>query len=305
VIKNSPRTNSNQGVTSGDALGGCRGEEEEARKQQRKACVCLQVHQPDYKRLKNLCQIAKQCKMLHKYWGNAAFTVEIPENKSKQEEMTRYIQMVQTHGLVQLSLGAASINGVIDMDSKFLLQLMPEADGKQRDVTQTLVKDIFSMMEVNGRKVWICLARGSNRSYTGYFSSLMETINVHITNVVSCPGAQVYWWLRHRGCLAKDVNQMIRHCFMLDQQQKVIKLKYIANKGHAILNEADLDNIINAVAGADIYDTMLGLSDKEQRTAATSKGYDIMFGEAKEGAIEGPQLFFQSFRHYDPFQKHG
>jgi hypothetical protein len=29
--------------------------------------------------------------------------------------------MVQTHGWVQLSLRAASINGVIDADSKFLL----------------------------------------------------------------------------------------------------------------------------------------------------------------------------------------
>ncbi len=41
--------------------------------------------------------------------------------------------------------------------------------------------------------------------------------------------------------------------------------------------------------GADIYDTTLGLSDKEQWTAAANKGYDasaIMFGEAKEEAIE-------------------
>jgi hypothetical protein len=74
---------------------------------------------------------------------------------------------------------------------------------------------------------------------------------------------------------------MICHCFTLDQQHKVTKLKYIANEGCTILNEADLDNIINAVAGADIYDTTLGLSDKEQQISTTSKGYDasaIMFG---------------------------
>jgi hypothetical protein len=50
-----------------------------------------------------------------------------------------------------------------------------------------------------------------------------------------------------------------------------------------------LDNIINAEVATDIYDTMLGLSDKEQRIATTSKGYDasaIMFGEAKEGTVE-------------------
>jgi hypothetical protein len=81
----------------------------------------LQAHQPDYKRLKNLCQIATQCTMWHKHWGIAAFTVEIPESKSQKEEKTRYVQMVQTHGLVQPSVGAASINGVIAVDSKFSL----------------------------------------------------------------------------------------------------------------------------------------------------------------------------------------
>jgi hypothetical protein len=81
----------------------------------------LQVHQLDYKHLKNLWQIAKQRTMWHKHWGSAAFTVGIPESERQQGEKMRYIQMVQTHGLVQLSLGAALINTVIDVDSKFLL----------------------------------------------------------------------------------------------------------------------------------------------------------------------------------------
>jgi hypothetical protein len=85
--------------------------------------------------------------MWHKHWGNAVFTVEIPESKSQQGEETRYIQMVQTHGLVQLSLEAASINGVINADSKFLLWLTPDVDSKPRDPIQTLVRDVFSMMK--------------------------------------------------------------------------------------------------------------------------------------------------------------
>jgi hypothetical protein len=82
---------------------------------------------------------------------------------------------------------------------------------------------------------------------------------------------------------------MICHSFMLNQQQQVKKLKYIADKGYAILDEADTDNIINAATGADIYDTMLGQLDKEQRITTTSKCYDssaIIFSEAKEGAVE-------------------
>ncbi len=95
--------------------------------------------------------------------------------------------------------------------------------------------------------------------------------------------------LRCRGYVAEDVNQLIRHCFTLDQQQKVTKLKYITEKGCAILDEADSDNIINAVAEVGINDTLLGLLDNERRTVGTSKGFKasaIMFGEAKEGAVE-------------------
>jgi hypothetical protein len=233
--------------------------------------------------------MAKQRKLWSKHWGNTAFTVEIPENDSQQGEKTRYIQMVQTHGLVQLSLGAASINGVIDADSKFLLRLTSDADRAPREPTQTLLREVFRMMEVNGRKVWICLAKGSSEKYTGYFSSIVESINIHVMNFVAYPGAQVYWWLRQRGCLAEDINWMVRHCFTLDQQQKITKSKYISDKGYAVLDEATSDDIINAVAGEGIFDTTLGLLEKECRTATASKGHDasaIMFGEAKEGAVE-------------------
>jgi hypothetical protein len=197
--------------------------------------------------------------------------------------------MVQTHGSVQLSLGAASINGIIDVDSTFLLQLTPGADGSPRVATQTSLREVFCMMKVNSRKVWICLAKGSNGTYTGYFFSVVESINNHVKNFVACPGAQVYWWLRRRGCLAEDVNRMVCHCFTLDQQQKITKSKYISNKGYAVLDKHNSDDIINIVEEEGIFNTTLGLSERERRSAIAGKGHDaskIMFGEAKEGAVE-------------------
>ncbi len=50
----------------------------------------LQVYQPDYKRIKNLCQIAKRLKLWLQHWGNAAFTVKIPEKDSQQGEKKRH-----------------------------------------------------------------------------------------------------------------------------------------------------------------------------------------------------------------------
>jgi hypothetical protein len=103
------------------------------------------LDQPNYDRISKLCHIAKQRKLWANHWGNTAFTVEIPENDIQQGEKVCYIQMVQTHGSVQLSLGVASINGVIDADSTFSLRLTPGADGSPRVATQTSLREVFRM----------------------------------------------------------------------------------------------------------------------------------------------------------------
>jgi hypothetical protein len=103
----------------------------------------LHVYQPNYKRMKMLLAYAKEMDLWHKHWGNASFTSEIPEEKSPQGVKTKYIQMVQTHGLVQLSMGAASIEGMIDIDTSFALGLLPGADGKPRTPTTILVREVF------------------------------------------------------------------------------------------------------------------------------------------------------------------
>jgi hypothetical protein len=249
----------------------------------------LHVHKPDYARTKMLLAYAKDWKVWHKHWGNSAFTVEIPTEKSSKAEKTRYIQMIQTHRSIQLSMGAAMLEGLIDADTTFTLRLLPDADGKVRPPTSTSVREIFSLMEKNDKKVWICLSTGSNGMSTGYFSSVVQEISEHVAAFIACPGAQVYWWLRHRGCITADINNLIWHCFTLSQQQKVTSSKYLKDLGHAVVDRTDGDDIIHASTSEGIYDLTLGLSDKERWSLVALQGYDaaaITYGEAKEGAVE-------------------
>ncbi len=175
----------------------------------------LHIHEPDYARMKILLAYAKDWKVWHKHWGNTAFTVEIPNEKRPLAEKTRYIHMVQTHGSVQLSMGAALLEGLIDADTTFTLRLLPDVEGKARPPTTTSVLGIFNVMEINDKKVWICVSTGLNGTATGYFSSVVQEISEHIAVFVTCPGAQVYWWLRRRGCVTAGINNLIRHCFTL------------------------------------------------------------------------------------------
>ncbi len=175
------------------------------------------------------------------------------------------------------------------IDTSFTLWLLPGVDGKPRLPTTTSVREVFSLMEINKKKVWICLSTGTNRMSTGYFLSVVEDIKEHVAAFVFCPGVQVYWWLCRRGCVTEDVNRMIRHCFTLSQQQKVTQSKYVKDLGHAAIDQSDADNIINAATTQGIYDLTLGLSDKERHAMVAGKAHKasaITYGEAKEGVME-------------------
>ncbi len=249
----------------------------------------LHVQQPDYKRMKTFLAYAKEMDIWHKHWGNASFTIKLPDEKSPQGVKTKYIQMVQTHGSVQLSMGAASNEGMIGIDTLFTLCLLPGVDGKPHNPTTTLAREVFSLMEINKKKVWICLSMGSNGMSTGYFSSVVKDIKEHVAAFALCPGAQVYCWLRRRGCITEDVNQLIRHCFTLSQQQKVTKSKYLKDLGHAAVDQSYADDIINAAMTQGICDLTLGLSDKGRQVLVAGKAQEasaIIYGEAKEGAVE-------------------
>jgi hypothetical protein len=151
------------------------------------------------------------------------------------------------------------------------------------------VKEIFSMMMMNKHKVWICLSVGANGMTTGYFSSVITAIKDHVSAFVLCPAAQVYWWLHRRGCLTEDINCLIQHCFMLSQQQRVTKSKYLKDLGHAFIDQTDANEIINAATTQGIYDLTLGLLDKEKWTMVSGrvhKASAISFGVAKERSME-------------------
>ncbi len=245
-----------------------KGAEEKKQKQginNARLAYVLHVHQLDYKRMKTLLAYMKEMDIWHKHWGNASFTIKLPDEKSPQGVKTKHIQMVQTHGSVQLSMGAGSIEGMINIDTLFILRLLPGADGKPHNPTTTSVREVFSLMEINKKKVWICLSTGSNWMSTGYFSSVVKDIKEHVAAFVLCPGAQVYWWLRRRGCITEDINQLIRQCFTLSQQQKVTKSKYLKDPGHAAVDQSNADDIINAAMTQGIYDLTLGLLDKESK----------------------------------------
>ena len=215
--------------------------------------------------------------------------MEQPDYTTPAGVKDRYIEMVQSHGAMQLSMGAATIPGIVTTTRKFILCLTPDENGQPRAPTKKSLMDILRMMEIAGKKVWLCVTRESNGIHTGYFSSVVEEIKSHVAAFVRCPAAQVYYWLKRKGCIGEDVNRLIRKCFTVEQQQRVTKSKYMKDRKVAVMKEDDEDDIINAANKTGLFDMSLGLLDKEQRERIAKTGHnesEISFGDAMVGSME-------------------
>jgi hypothetical protein len=181
-------------------------------------------------------------------------------------------------------MGAALLEGLIDVDTTFTLWLLLDAKGKTRTPHNYLCTRNIEPYGEKQQKGTICVSTGLNGMSLGYFFSVVQEISKHVAAFIACPGAQVYWWLRRRGCITADVNKLIRHCFTLSQQQKVSSSKYLKELGHMMVDRTDENDIIQASNLEGIYDLSLGLLDKERRSLVALRGYDaaaITYGKAK------------------------
>ena len=118
---------------------------------------------------------------------------------------------------------------------------------------------------------------------------MVEEIKAHVAAFIQCSAAQVYYRLKRKGCIGKDVNRLIWKCFTVEQQQKVTKSKCLKEKGVVVMKESEKDDIINVVKKTGLFDVSLGLSDKEQREQLAKTGHiesASTFGDAKVGSME-------------------
>ena len=135
------------------------------------------VHRPEEQRLATLLNRTKHLNLWHKHWGGVAFTVQQPDFTTPAGVKDRYIKMVQSHRAMQLSMGAATIPGIVTATRKFTICLTPDENGKPRAPTEKTLMKILRLMEIEGKKVWLCVnLKKSNKIYTGYFSSMVEEI---------------------------------------------------------------------------------------------------------------------------------
>jgi hypothetical protein len=144
-------------------------------------------------------------------------------------------------------------------------------------------------MDINEKKVWICLLMGSNWMSTGYFFECSQGHQTARGGICSVPrGAGVLVALPkgmcHRGY--QPTYQALLHTV---SKAKGYQAKYLKELGHAAVDQSYADDIINASTTQGIHNLTLGLLDKERQVLVASmvhKASAITYGEAKEEAVE-------------------
>jgi hypothetical protein len=125
-------------------LGGSRRkEEEETRFKRSRLGIIFHVHCPKEQRLEILLNRTKYLNLWHEHWGGVAFTVEQPDFTTPAGVKDRYIEMVQSHRAMQLSMGAATIPGIVTATRKFTLCLTPDKNGQPRAPTEKTLMEIL------------------------------------------------------------------------------------------------------------------------------------------------------------------
>ncbi len=99
----------------------------------------------------------KYLNLWQEHWGGVAFTVEQPDFTTPPGVKDRYIEMVQSHKAMKLSMGAATIPGIITATRKFMLRLTPDENGKPWVPAEKSLMDILCMMEVVDKTAWLCI----------------------------------------------------------------------------------------------------------------------------------------------------
>jgi hypothetical protein len=115
-----------------------------------------------------------------------------------------YIDMIQKHGTIQLSMGSANINGLINFAKKFSLHRTNE-DGTPAATIRKVVQSVLRYETLDRDNIWLAEIPRDNGAVTGYFTSLLPETRTYIEEWTQCPASQIYWFLIRKGCKIEHV----------------------------------------------------------------------------------------------------
>lgn len=242
--------------------------------------IQMQCSTKDYDRIATVVFAAKEQKKWIKAFGLSCHPAETPSNDSTEGERQRFVQMVEAHVSVQLSFSIVPISGLRYADRQIQLRKLPDADNRPQPSVSLSIKDILFDMKFQGKRLWSCILKGDNGRYQGYFPGGDAILTAYVQAFLTCPAAQVYYYLLKRGFMKRDIDSLIRTTFNFEQQGIIAETKYNRHTRLAYIKarKDEHTDIIQFVNAADSgVDPTAGLSESQKKLR-----------QAQQEAIVGP-----------------
>ena len=251
-----------------------------------------------FERLKALTLAAKDAGVWTEVFGPFCYPTEVPnEEDYEEEQIDRYVEMVNTHASVQESYGSCSVPGLLRGGITYRLRRTPTPDGKPQETLNLSVIDVMLDMKHGGARVWHTIQRSKSSRAVGYFPGTLDFMQEYVTEWCKCPAAQIYFYLLRRACFKSDIAKLIKGSFDTNQQRRCSESKYDEDRRLAFVEMAKgADDIVAAVDTEEHkwVDRMLGVTDtqkarimaRQHAAAAASNQPVIDFGSARPGSLE-------------------
>ena len=226
--------------------------------------LCFQVSKEVSPRLEALLEEAKERELWKYIFGSTAFTVKmIPtqramEDRNLRSRRPKYVQMVQTHGSIMLSLGLVC-PGLINFGKRCVLRRVYNEENNFPAITKS-TQDIIRYARFDGKKVWILSIPGSSGAVTAYFFTGIDGLEKHIQNWILCPPTQIFWFSTRKGYSREDLKIVVKSYFAISKWRKTASSRFSKKQGCVIVTGGKGSYILNVVDKSKAYHTHLGIS---------------------------------------------
>lgn len=244
----------------------------------------------DYERLARLVTVAKGKGLWTQALG-MCYPAETPDMSTPDEEISRYVRMVESHQSIEMCYGSIPLTGLLRADDEFRQM-------KDDDTTALVsVKKIISLIELFDSEqdtfvpAFFCTIQHDDKRFHAYYPGGNPLHKAFVAEWKKCPGPQIYYFLLKRKFLPKDVARFIRKTFSVSQQSLCAKAKYNRRTRLAYVpNSNSTMDIVDAIMSpSSRVDPFMGLSDSRVKAIQAD-------------AYKGPELGSPDYFDFDEGQ---
>ena len=118
--------------------------------------------------------------------------------------------MIRNHGAVQKSLGQAALPGLISIDKKITVELLPDSTGPRQSPGEYSIRDIMMKMRAGKTRLWQGIFKGWNGKWYGFFPGTDDSATYQATEFAKDPAGTIKIHLIKQGWSRNCIKALIK-----------------------------------------------------------------------------------------------